>query len=120
MVTKYGVVGYASVYEYYAYPSHIRPRVSQVVILPPFRCIGLCSKLLNSVYSYYQTNRKVVDITGEFAFKLNLLSYGHVFLGNLFVYISVCCMTPKWKIAERHLVYALPEKLTISFRSTIN
>ncbi|XP_073999610.1 histone acetyltransferase 1 isoform X2 [Rhodnius prolixus] len=65
MVTKYGVVGYASVYEYYAYPSHIRPRVSQVVILPPFRCIGLCSKLLNSVYSYYQTNRKVVDITVE-------------------------------------------------------
>uniref|UniRef100_A0A069DTJ6 Histone acetyltransferase type B catalytic subunit n=1 Tax=Panstrongylus megistus TaxID=65343 RepID=A0A069DTJ6_9HEMI len=65
MVVKYAVVGYASVYEYYAYPSNIRPRVSQVVILPPFRCIGLCSKLLNSVYNYYITNRKVVDITVE-------------------------------------------------------
>lgn len=28
--TRYGIVGYATVYQYYAYPANIRPRISQV------------------------------------------------------------------------------------------
>ncbi|KAK9497904.1 hypothetical protein O3M35_003805 [Rhynocoris fuscipes] len=65
MSVKYGLVGYASVYEYYAYPANIRPRMSQILVLPPFRRMGICVKLINAIYQYYVPNNRVVDITVE-------------------------------------------------------
>ncbi|VVC29550.1 Acyl-CoA N-acyltransferase,Histone acetyl transferase HAT1 N-terminal [Cinara cedri] len=61
----YSPVGYSTVYEYYAYPDKIRPRISQMLILPPFQRKGLCAKLLNSLYKHYATKADVVDITVE-------------------------------------------------------
>ncbi|PSN37476.1 Histone acetyltransferase type B catalytic subunit [Blattella germanica] len=63
--TRYAVAGYTTVYEYYAYPVNIRPRISQMLILPPFQKIGLGAQLLDSIYRYYIAHPRVVDITVE-------------------------------------------------------
>ena len=63
--THYGIAGYATVYEYYAYPVNIRPRISQVLVMPPFQRFGLGAHLLDSIYSYYIPLPRVVDITVE-------------------------------------------------------
>lgn len=61
----YTPVGYSTIYEYYAYPDKIRPRISQMLILPPFQRKGLCAKLLNSIYKHYTVKQDVIDITVE-------------------------------------------------------
>ncbi|XP_075221855.1 histone acetyltransferase 1 [Lycorma delicatula] len=61
----YSIAGYITVYEYYAYPLNIRPRISQVLILPPYQHQGLCTHLLNTIYNFYVDNKDVVDITVE-------------------------------------------------------
>ena len=43
----------------------MRPRISQMLILPPFQRQGLGAKLLNIVERHYWKNSKVVDITGN-------------------------------------------------------
>lgn len=58
-------VGYTSVYRYYAYFDKIRPRISQVLILPPFQRQGLGAKLLETIYSHYRGQSDVLDITVE-------------------------------------------------------
>jgi len=63
--THYAVAGYTTVYQYYAYPEHMRPRISQMLVLPPFQRQGLGAKLLDTVSKYYWNNPKVVDITVE-------------------------------------------------------
>lgn len=42
----YATVGYSTVYLYYAYPEHIRPRISQMLVLPPFQKLGIGSKMI--------------------------------------------------------------------------
>jgi len=74
----YSVAGFITVYEYYAYgrtdntgdEAHThtnmkRPRISQMLILPPYQRKGLGSVLLNSVYRSYKNDVNVVDITVE-------------------------------------------------------
>lgn len=61
----YGVVAFSTVYEYYAYPSHTRPRISQLLVLPPFQRRGLAVYLINSIYKHYLKNDSVIDITVE-------------------------------------------------------
>lgn len=63
--TRYAVAGYSTVYQYYAYPANIRPRISQMLVLPPFRKLGLGAELLQTVQRHYWENAKVKDITGE-------------------------------------------------------
>ncbi|KAF6215715.1 hypothetical protein GE061_000046 [Apolygus lucorum] len=63
--TQYAFVGYTTVYEYYAYPANIRPRISQMLILPPFQKMGLGAVLLNSIHEHYSTVKEVLDITVE-------------------------------------------------------
>ncbi|CAH0402376.1 unnamed protein product [Chilo suppressalis] len=63
--TCYATAAYATVYRYYAYPRHSRPRISQVLTLPPFRKLGLCANLLQAIYSYFTILPDVVDITVE-------------------------------------------------------
>lgn len=62
---RYATVGFATVYQYYAYPHHTRPRIAQVLILPPFQNIGLGSHLLRAIYREYINRSEVQDITVE-------------------------------------------------------
>lgn len=62
---RYFFCGYATVYRYYAYPDKIRPRISQVLILPPYRRNGLGTALLECIYNYYRPNKSIIDITVE-------------------------------------------------------
>lgn len=62
---RYAFAGYTTVYRYFAYPENQRPRISQMLILPPFQKKGLGSKLLDSVCQSFWNRNKVVDITVE-------------------------------------------------------
>jgi histone acetyltransferase 1 len=64
--TRYAIAGYATVYEYYAYPDNTRPRISQMLVLPPFQHNGVGVQLLDKIYRYYISQPRVVDITGLF------------------------------------------------------
>jgi len=65
---RFAIAGYTTVYEYYAYGREMnrkRPRISQMLVLPPFQKQGLGSELLSTVYKTYWKDDKVVDITVE-------------------------------------------------------
>ncbi|XP_030373490.1 histone acetyltransferase type B catalytic subunit [Scaptodrosophila lebanonensis] len=62
---QYATAGYTSVYEYYAYPQNKRPRISQMLVLPPFQKLGLATELVQTIYKYYQSQKNVIDITVE-------------------------------------------------------
>lgn len=65
---SYSIVGYITVYQYYAYgrdTNMMRPRISQMLVLPPFQRQGLGSQLLETVYRNYLKDDKVIDITVE-------------------------------------------------------
>ncbi|KAK2570199.1 Histone acetyltransferase type B catalytic subunit [Acropora cervicornis] len=53
------------VYQYYAYPDKIRPRISQMLILPPFQKQGHGAQLLLTVDKFYVQDQQVLDITVE-------------------------------------------------------
>lgn len=62
---RYYFAGYATVYRYYAYPDKMRPRVSQMLLLPPYRRNHLGTTLLQSIYDYYKKLPATLDITAE-------------------------------------------------------
>ncbi|XP_053615712.1 histone acetyltransferase type B catalytic subunit isoform X2 [Plodia interpunctella] len=62
---RYAVAAYATVYRYYAYPRNLRPRISQVLTLPPFRKLGICAHLIKAIYTHFTVLPEVVDITVE-------------------------------------------------------
>ncbi|CAL4072238.1 unnamed protein product [Meganyctiphanes norvegica] len=62
---RYAAVGFTTVYEYYAYPNNIRPRISQMLVLPPFQQGGLGTQMLQTIYNYYIAHKSVMDITVE-------------------------------------------------------
>uniref|UniRef100_A0A7N6A763 Histone acetyltransferase type B catalytic subunit n=1 Tax=Anabas testudineus TaxID=64144 RepID=A0A7N6A763_ANATE len=59
--TLYATVGYMTVYNYYVYPDKTRPRVSQMLILPPFQGEGHGAQLLEAVHRFY-CNQPCLDI----------------------------------------------------------
>ncbi|XP_066588253.1 histone acetyltransferase type B catalytic subunit isoform X2 [Prorops nasuta] len=61
----YATIGFATVYQYYAYPRNTRPRIAQVLILPPFQGMGLGADLLRAIYREYVGRNEVKDITVE-------------------------------------------------------
>ena len=63
--TRYAIAGYTTVYEYYAYPCNVRPRISQMLVLPPFQKLGLGAEMLDTVYRRYIPDTRVIDITVE-------------------------------------------------------
>lgn len=65
---RHAFAGFVSTYEFYCYPDNIRPRVSQMLIIPPFQGTGLGAKLLNEVFLYYRTESKVTDVSGKLSF----------------------------------------------------
>lgn len=62
---RYLFAGYATVYRYYAYPDKTRPRVSQMLLLPPYRRNTLGTALLQSIYDYFKQQISTLDITAE-------------------------------------------------------
>lgn len=62
---RFYFAGYATVYRYYAYPDKMRPRVSQMLLLPPYRRNHLGTTLLQSIYDYYRKLPATLDITAE-------------------------------------------------------
>ncbi|KAH8294858.1 hypothetical protein KR018_003757 [Drosophila ironensis] len=62
---QFATAGYTTVYEYYAYPQNKRPRISQMLVLPPFQKLGLATQLVHTIYKFYQSQKNVVDITVE-------------------------------------------------------
>ncbi|XP_006003025.1 histone acetyltransferase type B catalytic subunit isoform X1 [Latimeria chalumnae] len=63
--TLFAIVGYMTVYNYYVYPDKTRPRVSQMLILPPFQGEGHGAQLLEAVHKFYISVPSVLDITAE-------------------------------------------------------
>lgn len=61
----YATAGYTTIYLYYAYPQHRRPRISQMLILPPFQGIGIGAKMLEVIYNKFKNDPNVIDITVE-------------------------------------------------------
>jgi len=62
---QYNFVGYMTVYHYYAYPKQFRPRISQMLILPPFQRHGHGGQLIETVSKQYMDNPDAIDITVE-------------------------------------------------------
>ncbi|KAM8934620.1 histone acetyltransferase type B catalytic subunit [Pelodytes ibericus] len=63
--TLFATVGYMTIYNYYVYPDKTRPRVSQMLILPPFQGEGHGAQLLETVHRYYISTPNILDITAE-------------------------------------------------------
>jgi len=59
------VVGYATVYRYYAHPFKLRPRISQFLILQPWQRKGLGVKLLTAINEDLRSDADVLDIVVE-------------------------------------------------------
>jgi len=59
------IVGYATVYRYYAHPFKLRPRISQFLILQPWQRKGLGVKLLTAINEDLRRDPDVLDIVVE-------------------------------------------------------
>ncbi|TGZ37481.1 hypothetical protein CRM22_011330 [Opisthorchis felineus] len=62
---SYAFIGYMTIFKFYAYPANLRPRLSQVLILPPFRNNGHATELLQTFYRDFVHVPNVRDITVE-------------------------------------------------------
>ncbi|CAK8683001.1 unnamed protein product [Clavelina lepadiformis] len=63
--TRHLFAGYCTCYRFYAYPDMCRPRISQVLVLPPYQRQGHCSTLISTIYQEYVPRKDVLDITAE-------------------------------------------------------
>ncbi|XP_063694896.1 histone acetyltransferase type B catalytic subunit-like [Bolinopsis microptera] len=63
--TRYKSIGFLSCYNYYCYPNKKRPRISQVLVLPPYQKCGHGAKLLTAMYEHSCADPLVCDITVE-------------------------------------------------------
>ncbi|CAF0846597.1 unnamed protein product [Rotaria sordida] len=61
----YAPIGFITVYLYYSYPDKKRPRISQVLILPPYQRKGHGRRLLTTIYNDLRKDSRVQDITAE-------------------------------------------------------
>ncbi|KAK6045480.1 hypothetical protein COOONC_17015 [Cooperia oncophora] len=61
----YSLAGYASLYRFYAHPDRVRPRIAQIMLLPPYRKSGLGAKLLDAIYKDLCSMKEVLDVTAE-------------------------------------------------------
>nr|XP_039264961.1 histone acetyltransferase type B catalytic subunit-like [Styela clava] len=61
----YLFVGYCTVYNFYAYPEHIRPRISQFLILPPYQRQGHATEILDAIQKLFLTRENIRDICVE-------------------------------------------------------
>ncbi|KAG7227574.1 hypothetical protein INR49_005389 [Caranx melampygus] len=97
--TLYATVGYMTVYNYYVYPDKTRPRVSQMLILPPFQGEGHGAQLLEAVHRFYCSLPKVQDITAEDP------SENYVKLRD-YVLVKLCQGLPSFAVDKLHLGFS--------------
>lgn len=62
---EYAIAGYMTVYHHFSYPDKYRPRISQMLVLPPYQRAGHGTKFLETVNQYYISQPKATDITVE-------------------------------------------------------
>lgn len=63
---RYATAGYFTVYQYFSYPQFVRPRVSQILVLPPFQKLGIASRLIEeTIFKYFVPKQNIADITYE-------------------------------------------------------
>uniref|UniRef100_T1IZF3 Histone acetyltransferase type B catalytic subunit n=1 Tax=Strigamia maritima TaxID=126957 RepID=T1IZF3_STRMM len=62
---RFAIAGFCTVYHYYAYPNLTRPRISQMLVLPPFQRRGIGAELLQTICTMYVADPEVLDITVE-------------------------------------------------------
>lgn len=63
--TQFSLAGYCSICNFYCYPEHLRPRIAQIMLLPPYRRSGNGAKFLQSVYNDMKLDKRVKDVTVE-------------------------------------------------------
>ncbi|KAL3310616.1 histone acetyltransferase 1 [Cichlidogyrus casuarinus] len=62
---KYTFSGMMTVYKFWIFPDKMRPRISQVFVLPPFRHLGLASALTQACYDQFIPMKNVIEISLE-------------------------------------------------------
>ncbi|CAH7670896.1 acyl-CoA N-acyltransferase [Phakopsora pachyrhizi] len=62
---SYHFCGYVSLYSFYHYPSLIRLRLSQFIILPPYQSAGHGSMLYSEIFQYLLKREDVAELTIE-------------------------------------------------------
>ncbi|MFH4973992.1 hypothetical protein AB6A40_000701 [Gnathostoma spinigerum] len=62
---RYKLAGYCSIVNFYCYPEKIRPRIAQIMLLPPYRRVGNGPKFLDAIYNDIVPMPNVKDITVE-------------------------------------------------------
>jgi len=62
---SYHFCGYVSLYSFYHYPSSIRLRLSQFIVLPPYQSNGHGSMLYSQIFQYLLTRPEVAELTLE-------------------------------------------------------
>lgn len=76
----YYPVGFATVYEYFAYPDRRRYRISQFIIFPPYQRLGLGLEMLRGIYKHLTSIPVILDITGNYLFNKIIAIYNHSFI----------------------------------------
>ncbi|KAH9465243.1 hypothetical protein Pst134EA_013135 [Puccinia striiformis f. sp. tritici] len=62
---SYHFCGYVSLYSFYHYPSSIRLRLSQFIVLPPYQSTGHGSMLYSQIFHYLLARPEVAELTLE-------------------------------------------------------
>ena len=75
-------------YHHYVFPDNIRPKISQMLLLPPFQKMGLGVELLSTVYKRYRPDPKVVDIPGNMIQFIVTMAYYYLIFSPMFSLIS--------------------------------
>lgn len=61
----YHFVGYCTTYPFYCWPENIRMRISQFLVLPPYKKRGHGSKLYQTIYQIFKSRQEICEITVE-------------------------------------------------------
>lgn len=62
---SYHFVGYSTVYPFYYWPENIRMRISQFLVLPPYKKKGHGSELYQTLYQSFKSRKDISEITVE-------------------------------------------------------
>ncbi len=54
--------GFATIYNFYAWPVRTRPRLAQVLVVPPYQGMGIGKAMLRAAYGLAQ-ERDATDLT---------------------------------------------------------
>ena len=58
-------VGYCTAYPFYCWPENTRMRISQFLVLPPYKQRGHGSKLYQTIYDIFKARSEICEITVE-------------------------------------------------------